>query len=80
MKLQIEGYEIEIKARHNTKERNSKNVALSFINSLSLLYSESAKYYESKNELVYQEYAEIQRERSHELYKLCEQNGLYKDL
>lgn len=80
MKLQIEGYEIEIKARYNAQERNSKKAALSFINTLSLLYSDSAKYYEIKNESVYQKYAEIQFERSRELYKICEQNGLYKDL
>lgn len=80
MKLQIEGYTLEIKARYNEKERSSKNAALSFINMLSILYSDSARLHEMKNETVYKEFAKIQRERSHELYKICEQNGLYKDL
>lgn len=80
MKLQIEGYEIEIKARYNAQERNSKTAALSFINTLSILYSDSAKLHEMKNDRVFKKFSEIQRERSHELYKICEQNGLYKDL
>lgn len=77
MRIELEGYEIEIKARFIGEERSTKKRVLEIINTLSILYGESAELNGMTQDKVYQDYAEIQRKRSKELFKICRDNGLY---
>lgn len=79
MKIQFNGYEIEIKARHSYDDRATKSCVLELLNNLSILYNDSADLHEKleAGDGIYSDYAELQRSRSNELYKICKDNNFY---
>ena len=85
MKFTFNGYEIDLKVRSLGADKASKENALHFINTLSVLYRDSETLAKIEaitavDEKLYKNYAEIQGNRAHELYKICEEAGLYNNL
>lgn len=79
MKIDIDGFEIEIKAKYHAEDRNSKRAALSFLNTLSILYGDSAELHRKTQDPVYVRFAELQEKRSKQLFDICNKNGLYDE-
>ena len=83
MKIEIDGYEIELKVRTTvlSKHANEEDT-LDFLNHLSLMYNESARMYinefrKDETKKFYKGVAERKAEVAHKLFKFCEEHGLY---
>lgn len=73
MKININGYDVEIKAKKYT-ERFNKVDTLTLLNYLSILIDESA---ELDMERGFNKVAEFKHEDSLAIYELCKEQGLY---
>ncbi len=75
MKLMINGYEVEIKARATWSKRATKLDAMHFLNSISILAFEAAEY----NRMKFGEDCGKYADRiSDEIFEVLKANGLYK--
>lgn len=74
MKIKIDSFEVEIKAKgvFNT-DRNNKEDLQHFINLLSIVFEESAKY----NESVFDCPCNYRRSVAEKLYKMLKEDGFY---
>ena len=75
MKLKIDLYEVEIKAKRFHQKRNSEQEAMHFLNFLSIVLDEAGKY----NKEHY-DGGDYLREDAQKIYELLNEKGLYKDL
>ena len=75
MKLIIDDFEVEVKAKFEGGERYNKEATLFFLNHLSMLASAARKHFESEGAYALADDAE--RVRS-QLFKFCDDKGVYK--
>lgn len=75
MKVKVNGYEVEIKARDLSKDRATKKATLEFLNDLAILAIDSKEHNE---ELGYKSLAEEAENYRKAFYDVCDKNGLYK--
>ena len=75
MKLIIDGYEVEIKAKHTFEQKNNKGAVMGFLNHLSILFHEAGEY----NTEHYGYDCGYQKE-SDDLYQFLKARGCYDDL
>lgn len=78
MKLMINGYEVEIKAKAKWSKRANKEDTMDFLNTISLLASEAAKYNEQIK--AHDAVAEWCDRISDEIYNVLKENGAYKNI
>lgn len=76
MKLNINGYEVEIKAKRRFDDRANKQATMFLLNSMAVWSSEAAKQMKSKGcNALAAEYDEA----STEIYNVLKAAGLYKN-
>lgn len=74
MKVRVNGYEVEIKARDLSRDRANKKDTLQFMNDICCLAIEAREHYEMEGYVALTEEAESFRKA---FFKVCDENGLY---
>ncbi len=74
MKLTINGYEVEIKAKHTYESRVNKKATMDLLNLISIWASAAAKWTEEQS---YPALAESYENAGDEIYKVLAAEGLY---
>ena len=79
MKLEMMGYEVDIKCKQKYKEDvkyNKKDTYL-FLNDISSMLFELAEFYEKTGEKVYMDCAPYRKEEAVQIFKYLKSKGLY---
>ena len=83
MKIEIDGYEIELKVRDTvlSKHANEEDT-LDFLNHLSSMYDDCSRFLmnefrKDETKKFYKGCAERKARVAHELFEFCRENGLY---
>ena len=76
MKITLGSFEISISAKYKWQHRQNKETTLLFLNYLSVIFSEASENYEHEG---YDHLAKTTGNIRDELYKICNDNGLYKE-
>ena len=74
MRVQLGEFEIEVKAKHTTDKKFSKQKTLSFINELACAFNEAAKGYRYNGYTALAERADTFSDNAHDF---CAENGAY---
>lgn len=74
MKINIGGYDVEIKAKLDFKAKNNEKDTLAFLNYLSLVFEDASKFWETQNGPSYKS---PEKRASEYLYNYCKDHGLY---
>lgn len=75
MKINFNGYEVEIKAKHIGERRCSKESAMYVLNQITLWVINAEKYYNMEG---YNALAKNAKESSDEIYRTLKANGFYE--
>lgn len=85
MKIEIDRFEIELKVRSTvlSKHANEEDT-LDFLNHLALMYNECSRllmneFRKDETKKFYKGCAERKAKVAHELFKFCEEHGLYDE-
>ena len=76
MRVEINGYEVSLSAKHIWQDKASKLASLEFLNELSIVYSEASSY---NKEHGYEATAKSYSETSNSLYEVNSAHGLYEE-